>query len=107
MNIKQKTKILEIIENNCTIRYQYKGGPGEHCIIGGLAEAIGIMDKTLELSDGYSFDTELKPYLKKISMEFGLRFDDLHELQRINDTNEDIQKRREKLKKYIKSKEVL
>lgn len=80
MNIEQKTKILKIIKNNCHI---------------------------LALSQTFCGDSSLSPHMQKLESEFGLRLSELVDLQDINDSEDDVQIRRKRLKDYIEGLDAL
>lgn len=100
MNQRQRDMILGVIQTNCKAVGVYTCSDGE-CIIGGMARAAGIdLPKStlnsVSLGNMYSFSIKLESF-------FGLTYEQLRELQLINDRNGNLSNRRYRLTQYVNS----
>src|SRR5262245_9116404 len=105
MTKEQKTKILEIIDQDAEIQHYYEKD-GKYCILGGLCAAAKIrLIKGQIIAD--SNPNEHKQIQKipllstKIEKVYGLTLPQQEKLQWINDWNQNRIIRQNKLKEYV------
>jgi hypothetical protein len=96
----QKQATLRVIRSGDFIRWNYCFRD-KVCVIGGLALAAGVEKKTLQNTNGSIW---LRPYISKpILRKFGLSRENQSDLQQINDSSPNLEVRRAKMIKYVKS----
>ena len=95
MNQKQYERVLEIIEQDCELRFDYVDKEGRTCVVGALALAAGYDESLLHEHHRVRIDNESLVSLRKdIYKVFGLTKRHLVRLQDLNDIYEDSESRR-------------
>lgn len=127
MSIKNKEKLIKVIQEDCEIRHAYYAG-GATCAVGGLAKAagfemerffekiplegsnltfneerVGALENWNEYSIGSVVETPnvLRDAVRAIEEEFGLDVNVLQEIQNINDFYTEANTRRVEILAFI------
>ena len=106
MNQEQKDRILSVIDRDAAIRERYINTKGETCVIGGLAEEIGIDLWCLYRTHNNPARIQSLWFCQDLQKEFGLTVGELERLQNCNDHNSIRKIRKEKLRDLVNSWEV-
>jgi hypothetical protein len=99
MNAAQKQRILDVIARDAEIRFNYVNKEGQFCVIGGLADEIGVSRKRLEY--GFKQVVTVVTFAGELRTAYGLTTNQLRQLQRANDKHESRQLRQESLARVV------